>query len=54
MSKHGIANEIDGVRINEQVKAENKLAFYADDEIWDHEFCADGEACGDECIYTND
>lgn len=50
MGKHEIAAEINGVRINAQVEAENKKAFYADDEIWDHEFCGPGEeACEDNC-----
>lgn len=50
MGKHGIAKVIDGDRINEQVEAEGNLAFYADEEIWDHEFCGPGEeACGEKC-----
>ncbi len=51
MSKHGIAIEIEGQRINEQVQAENKEAFYADEELWDHEYCADGDVCGENCTY---
>lgn len=50
MGKHTIAVEINGERINEQVREAEKAEFYASD-VWDHEYCADGEACGDECIY---
>lgn len=53
MGKHEIAKVIDGQRINEQVQAEDKKAFYANDEIWDHEFCADGDACDNNCPFEN-
>jgi hypothetical protein len=50
MGKHSIAVVIDGERTNEQVRVAEKEEFYASD-IWDHEFCADGEACGTDCIF---
>jgi hypothetical protein len=55
MGKHSIAAEMEnGARMAQQVQDEAKAAFYADDEIWDHEFCADGDACDNNCPYTND
>jgi hypothetical protein len=35
-------------------RAFDRNEFYADDEIWDHEFCADGDACDNNCPFTND
>lgn len=52
MGKHEIAKEIEGVRINAQVEAEWKAEFYASD-VFDHEFCADGNACDDNCPFEN-
>lgn len=43
-----VGNEI----VAAQVRDEDKAAFYADDEIWAHEFCAPGDECGEECTYA--
>lgn len=49
MAKHE-AVEFGGEIVAAQVRDEAKEEFYASD-VWDHEFCADGDVCGDECIY---
>lgn len=49
--RHAIASEVDGVRTNEQVRKAEKDAFYADDSVWDHEFCSIGDNCGSDCTY---
>lgn len=54
MGKHSIAMEMaNGTRMSQQV-ADEREAFYADNDIWDHEFCADGDACDSNCPYTNE
>lgn len=53
MGKHAIAVVIEGERINEQVREEQKAEFYASD-VWDHEFCGDGDPCSvDGCPYVD-
>lgn len=52
MGRHSISTIIEGQRINEQVRAADKAEFYASD-AFDHEFCADGDACSEACPFEN-